>query len=93
LSAFALRLREEIKRPLAETDVLPVLVNVADRKFEATGAIDALTVAIRQILQEQPEGKPVDARLIEAAIVPKTITLFNRAYEESCEVFEGGLGI
>lgn len=80
----ALALREEFKAPLRKTDILPVVVNEADRIFETHGASEAVLKAIRGLIYEQPSGKPVNTRLVEASIL-KVLLDFDRAYEKAID--------
>ena len=81
-SSFALQ--QKIKQPLAETDILPVLVNTADRRFEMDGACQSITKAIRHILAEQPKAESVKAKMV-GRIVENVLAEFSGVYEKAID--------
>jgi hypothetical protein len=62
------RLRYELTIPLAVTDPLPIIANYADKRFEDLGGKEALARAVREIVQHQEQGRPVDYDLYVHAL-------------------------
>jgi hypothetical protein len=63
------RLKEALIKPLAKTDFLDVVVNHVDSRFEALGGKESAIAAVRFVVKEQGEGKPVNRDVIHYAAV------------------------
>lgn len=75
------RLRGELARPLAVTDLLPIEANYADSRFEEGGGSDTVKECIEFVLTEQRRGKPPHINLIRHAISHIAMPGFEQAYE------------
>ena len=76
-------LAEALKKPLAQTDLLPLVANYADGLFEANGACDACVAAIQKVIDGQPSGKPVNVQLVRDVLTQDLLPGFLRAYDEA----------
>jgi len=76
-------LAEALKRPLAITDLLPLVANYADGLFEANGACDAAVAAVQKVLDGQPSGQPVNPQLVRDTLTHDLFPGFQRAYDEA----------
>jgi len=61
-------LRRMLIQPLAEGDIVPLVVNYADGHFERKGAPETVDRAVQFIIHEQDAGKPVNTKLIRHVI-------------------------
>jgi len=76
-------LAQALKRPLAITDLLPLVANYADGLFEASGACDAAVASIQKVLDQQPSGQPVNVQMVRDVLTQDLYPGFLRAYDEA----------
>jgi len=76
----------ETRATLGVTDIVPNYVNHGDSKVEKSGAYPLITEAVKEIVQEQNKGKPVNPLLIQHVVahelVPKLQDVFEQALEQ-----------
>jgi hypothetical protein len=76
-------LAEALKKPLAVTDLLPLVANYADGLFEASGACEAAVEAIQKVLDGQLSGQPVNVQLVRDALTRHLLPGFSEAYDKA----------
>lgn len=73
-------LQQALIKPLAKTDFLDLVVNHVDSRFEALGAKESLAEAVRFVVKEQGEGKPVNRDVLHYAAV----NVAKAGYQKAC---------
>ena len=58
----------EMCRPLAATDIVPNYINYGDSCIEKSGMYDVVREAVKEVVLEQRNGKPINPRLIEHVV-------------------------
>lgn len=76
------KLWPEMCRPLAVTDIVPNYINYGDSRTE-DGMYEAVTDGVKEIIQEQKSGKPVNPRLVEHVVRFKLMPSLKDALEQA----------
>lgn len=82
-------LRDALRAPFAVTDILPRFANEVDSMTEKLGAVEAERLAVLEVLEEQPAGKPVSPSLVRHVVEGRFVPAVLAARERGLDLLGG----
>ena len=78
----------EMCRPLAVTDIVPNYINYGDSRTE-DGMYDAVAAGVKEVIQEQNTGRPVNPKLVDHVVRFRLIPSLREALVQALESVRG----